>query len=320
MSPRHELTTKDGVPLDDLLDQTRRLVDIFNDAERPFREMFAEDVDQQTFYQEPADADVTWEELGEGEAPRTLVSEQDGKQLTVRIKKYGKSLGFTQEFIEDHTEDRVLRKVRTMLEGAQQTEQNLIRTALENGIADGSGVWYDIPDYGDYTFSNGHDHWFEDTDNLFDNDGADDTDYEAHEHIEEAKRQLTHHGFDGPFVALVSNGFKRSLRDEISWDASYHVPMATGMRSSALEDLDIVIDGVRLIESPWLSGDKFYVTQAQNQSPVKFYERRPVQVTQPNGGVVRHPGELVGASGSARFGVKNVDPLRAVYVNATSLK
>lgn len=317
--PKHDISTKDGVPLEELVERTRRLVEIYNDADRPFRELFTETVDQQTFYQEPQEADVTWEELAEGEAPRTVSRETDGQQMVIRVKKFGRGLGFTQEFMEDHTEDRILKRVQTMLEGAQQTEQNLIMDRLQNGIADGSGVWYDIPDYGDYNFDNTHDHVFESTDDLFDDDGTDDTAYEAHEHIEEAKRELTHHGFDGPFIALISNSFKRKMRDEIAWDAQYHIPMANGMRSTDLQDLDIVIDGVRLVESPWLSGDRAYVTQAENGSPIKFFEKRPVQITRPNGGTVRHPGELLGASGSARYGVKNVDPLRAVRFEATNV-
>jgi hypothetical protein len=96
--------------------------------------------------------------------------------------------------------------------------------------------------------------------------------------------------------------------------------MADGMRSADLQDLDIVIDGVRLVESPWMAGDKMYVTQANNDSPVKFLEDRPVQVTRPNGAVVRSPGDLLGANATADYGARMGDPLAAVEVNATQLK
>jgi hypothetical protein len=93
------------------------------------------------------------------------------------------------------------------------------------------------------------------------------------------------------------------------------------MRSADIHDLDIVIDGVRMVESPWMTGNKMYITQVQNGSPVKFYEERPVQLTQgtEGGGPVISPGDLLGANASARWGVKMVDPIRAVYINATSL-
>lgn len=322
MAPVHKVTTKDGVPLDELLEQSRRLIDIYNESERPFRDMFAEMVNQQTFYDNPQDADVYWEELAEGEHPRTVHREPNDNQIFIRDKKYGRSVGLTQDFIEKHTEDRVLRRIRTMLEGADNTLRELIISALENGYAQGQELWYDVPDYGAYTFTQTHSHDYQDTDSLFDNDGTDDTAYDAHKHLEKAKQDLTHHGFEGPFAALISSGFKYKLRDEITWDAQYHIPMATGMRSADVADLDIVFDGIHLVESPWMTGDQFWLTQAQNGSPVKIYEDSPVHMRRGSegGGPVLSPGDLVGANAYARWGVKNVDPLRAVKVNATQVK
>lgn len=318
-STRHELTTKDGTPIDDLLEMARRAVDIYREAEKPFREMFAETVDQQTFFQEAQQDDFEWEEVTEGEAPRTVVQdENEGKWMTIRAKKFAKSLGFTQEYIEDHTEEQVMRKVRTMLSGALTTEQNLIRNTFHDNLLDGTQEnypWYDIPDYGDFTFDDGHQHAHSTSEDLFGDTNA----HAVREHIEEAKRDLTHHGFDGPFVGLVSPSLKRKLKDELSWDASYHIPMATGMRETDVHDLDITIDGVGLTEADWMAGDKLYVTQAQNGSPVKFYPKREPQITRPNGGVVRHPGELIGASGTARYGCRMVDPLRVVYVEPDNI-
>ena len=321
MARRHELHTADGKSIEDLLEKARVLFDRYNDAEKPFREMFAETVSEQTFYQEAEQDDVYWDELAEGEQPRQMRQESpDGKWLTIRGTTYSKSLGMTQKYIRRTPSEEILRKLRNLLTGAKNTEEQLIYNTLQNGIIDGSGAWYDIKDYGEYSFTNNHDHVFGNTDELFDDDGTDDTAYEAHEHIEEAKRELTHHGMEGPFVALVSNSFKRAMRDEVSWDAQYHVPMANGMRSSDVQDLDIVIDGVRLVESPWMAGDKFYVTQAANDSPIKFLEERPVQVTRPNGAVVRSPGDLLGANAQADYGCRMADPLAAVEVAATQIK
>lgn len=317
MPASHTVTTKDDVPLKELFETTTGIVNIFNEAQRPFRDLFAEQVDQQTFTQDPNGGELTWEELAEGEAPRTGDVEES-QRVTVRIGKYGRALGFSQDFIEDHTESQVLKRFRKMVAGAKEREEQVIFNALKDGIADGRKLWYDVPDYGEYTFTNTHDHYFDNTDELFP-DSASGTAHEVHSHISKAKADLTHHGFTGPFVALVSSSLKRQLRDEVSWDAQYHVPMASNMRSADVMDLDIIIDGVRIIETPWITNDEFYITQVNNDSPLKFYERRPVQVTAPNGGRANMPGELIGASGSARFGVKMVDPIRAAYVNADQI-
>lgn len=314
--PRSELTTQDGVPLDDLLERAREVIDIYRNAERPFRDMFAVETDSQTFFQEAPQDDLYWDKIAEGEHPRTVVDdENEGKWITIRGDTYAKGLGFTREFIQNSTEREVMRKVQRMLTGVANTEDRLIRSVFHAGIADGRELWYDVPDYGANTFTDTHNHVFDDSDTLF----GDSNSYTAREHLEEGKEELTHHGFSGPFVALGSTGFKRKLRDEITWDASYHIPMATNMRSADVLDLDIIYDNVRFIESPWLAEDEFYLTQVDNEGPVKFYPEEEVTVTRPNGANVESPGDLLGANGYARMGCRFVDPLRAVKVTATNL-
>jgi hypothetical protein len=320
MARRHELHTADGKNIEDLLEMARTLFDRYNDAEKPFTEMFAETVSEQTFYQEPRRDDIYWDKLSEGEQPRAMREEDyDDKWMTIRSDTYSKSLGMSQKYIRRTPSSEIIDKLQRLLTGAKNTEEQLIYNTLTNGIIDGTGEWYDIRDYGEHTFDDSHSHVFGSTDELFP-DTTDGTSHEAHEHIEEAKRELTHHGMDGPFVALVSNSFKRQLRDQLSWDAQYHIPMATGMRSADVQDLDIVIDGVRLVENPWMAGDKFYVTQASNDSPIKFLEDRPVQATRPNGALVRSPGDLLGANATADYGCRMVDPLAAVEVTPTQIE
>jgi len=320
MARRHELHTADGKNIEDLLEMARTLFDRYNDAEKPFTEMFAETVSEQTFYQEPRRDDIYWDKLSEGEQPRAMREEDyDDKWMTIRSDTYSKSLGMSQKYIRRTPSSEIIDKLQRLLTGAKNTEEQLIYNTLTNGIIDGTGEWYDIRDYGEHTFDDSHSHVFESTDELFP-ESKDGTSHEAHEHIEEAKRELTHHGMDGPFVALVSNSFKRQLRNQLSWDAQYHIPMATGMRSADVQDLDIVIDGVRLVENPWMAGDKFYVTQASNDSPIKFLEDRPVQATRPNGALVRSPGDLLGANATADYGCRMVDPLAAVEVTPTQIE
>jgi len=317
MARRHELHTADGKNIEDLLEMARTLFDRYNEADKPFRDMFAETVSEQTFYQEPRRDDIYWDKLSEGEQPRSMREEDyDDEWMTIRSETYSKSLGMSQKYIRRTDSSRIIDKLQRLLSGALNTEEMLVYNVLQNGIIDGSGTWYDIRDFGEYSFSNSHSHVFGQTSDLF----SDANSHYPHEHLEEAKRELTHHGMEGPFAALVSNSFKRSMRDELAWDAQYHVPMANNMRSSDVQDLDIVVDGVSLVESPWMSGDKFYLAQVNNDSPIKFLEDRPVQVTRPNGAVVRSPGDLLGANATADFGCRIVDPLAAVEVVADDLK
>lgn len=314
--PRSELTTKDGKSLEDMLQKARTAIDIYRDAERPFRDLFATEVNQQTFFQEVEQDDIYWDKIAEGEHPRTVVDDDEkGKWITIRGDTYSKSLGFTRKFIQNSTSEEIMRKIQRMLEGAANTEDRLVRNAIFNHVADGSGTWYDIPDFGEYSHSNDHNHVFATTGDLFDDTNA----HEPHEHLETAKDHLTHHGFEGPFVALMSTSFKRKLRDELSWDAQFHIPMANNMRSSDLGDLDIVIDNIRAVETPWMTGNEVYVTQVDNEGPVKFYPEEEVTVTRPNGANVESPGDLLGANGYARMGVRPVDPLRTVNFTADNL-
>lgn len=317
MPRRHELHTADGVPIDEMLEMVRTAIDKFNDANKPFTDMFADVVSEQTFRQEPDYEDVYWDRRAEGEHPRTMREpDKDDRWVTIRSDEYTKGLGMTQKYVRKTDSSDIINKLQGLLEGAQNTEERLVYNTLQNGISDGtSDVWYEVRDYGEYTFNQDHNHVFPDSQALFGDSNA----YAPHEHIEEAKHQLTHHGAGGPFVALVSNQFKRLVRDEISWDASYHIPMANNMRMEDIRDLDIQIDGVGLVESPWMTGNKFYVTQAGGSSPIKLLRDRPVQVNRPNGAVVRSPGDLLGANATAEWGCRMIDPLGAVEVDPDNI-
>ena len=45
-----------------------------------------------------------------------------------------------------------MRKIRDMLEGADNTMRELILSALKDGYAQGQELWYDVPDYGEHSF------------------------------------------------------------------------------------------------------------------------------------------------------------------------
>jgi hypothetical protein len=304
-----EIHTKDDVSLVQIAEQTQNLINYFNDAEKPFVQMFSEQVGQQTFLQDiEADAE-TWEELSEGEYPGTMTdTDDDYYQMTIRTQEYGKSLGMTQKFIERSTSDRLMNKIRAVIKAGKETEERAIHDVIFNGISDGSDdLWYDVPDHGAYTFSRDHSHVFADTNELFGDTSA----HSVLDHIEEAADQLYHHGWDGQKVLLGSLDFKRTLRNELEGH-DFHIPMATGMRSSDVRDLTVNPRGVSVLTTPYLTGDEFYVVNV-NEKPVKEYVERPMQVTAPTGGPAMEPGQFINSSGTMDFGVAMVNPLGAVH-------
>lgn len=311
-----ELTTKDDVPLRELLDMGEQIIDVFNnDAEFPFRDLFVTSVGQQ-MWKQYAPGEFEWEELAEGEAPRTG-EESDPEYTAVEVAKYGRSLGMTQEFVEDHEAEFVQRRFEKLVEGAAELQREHILRVIDNGIADGRNLWYTVDDYGAYEFNQDHNHRFTSTDELGTQHGfSSGTALTPHKHIELAMDELRHHGKGDQVVALCGAGFKRKLRDEITWNADYHIPEASNLRTRDLWRGDIPnIDGAAIMQTAWLTGDDFYLVDTGTESPVKMHEKRPVQLTRPQGGQVQHPGELLGASGTGRWGFKFVDPLDAVYVS-----
>lgn len=315
MAPHtREIHTKDDVPLTDIAEQTQNLINYFNDADRPFRDLFATQVGQQTFLQEVESEAETWEELSEGEYPGTMSdTDDDYYQMTIRTQEYGKALGFTQKFLEKSTSDRILDKVRAVIKAGKETEEQAIHDVIFNGISDGSeDLWYDVPDHGAYEFTRDHSHVFEDTSELFGDTSA----HSVLDHIEEAADELYHHGWDGQKVLLGSLDFKRTLRGELEGH-DFHIPMATGMRSTDVRDLTVNPRGVSVLTTPYLTGDEFYVVNI-NEKPVKEYVEREMQVTSPTGGPALEPGEFVNSSGTMDFGVAMVNPLGAVHFKGTS--
>jgi hypothetical protein len=309
-----EIHTKDDVPLVEIAEQTQNLINYFNDAEKPFVDMFAEQVGQQTFLQDIEAEAETWEELSEGEYPGTMTdTDDDYYQMTIRTQEYGKSLGMTQKFIERSTSDRLMNKIRAVVKAGKETEERAIHDVIFNGISDGSEeLWYDVPDHGAYTFDRTHSHVFADSEELFGDTSA----HSVLDHIEEAADDLYHHGWDGQKVLLGSLDFKRTLRNELEGH-DFHIPMATGMRSSDVRDLTVNPRGVSVLTTPYLTGDEFYVVNV-NEKPVKEYVERPMQVTAPTGGPALEPGQFINSSGTMDFGVAMVNPLGAVHFKGSS--
>lgn len=145
-----EIHTKDDVPLSQIAEKTQNLINYFNDAEKPFVDLFSERVGQQTFLQDIESDAETWEELSEGEYPGTMTdTDDDFYQMTIRTQEYGKALGLTQKFIERSTSDRLMSKIQAVIKAGKETEERAIHDVIFNGISDGSeNLWYDVPDHG----------------------------------------------------------------------------------------------------------------------------------------------------------------------------
>jgi len=305
-----EITTKDDVPLSDLLLDAVAEIEIFNEAERPFRELMAQNVTERTFRVHTGD--MTWEELAEGEHART--GRLDSTEMAFSVKKYGRSLGYSQEFIEDNTADIVRREFQELVDGALQKEHEVLFDIVRDGWADGTNLWFDPEDYGAYSFSDTHNHQFADTQELFGGAGA----KTASGHIREANKEIRHHG-KRPTIALMSSDMAGEFVDELAYGADYHIPEAEGLRETALPQTTMKVDGVNLLQTAWLTDNEVHVV-AGEERPIYFHEARPVQLTQgENGGPVGDPGDLLGSYGSVRYGAAIADPLAGLSFVADDL-
>lgn len=313
-----QLYTADDVPLTEVAENAQDIVDYFNnEAEQPFMDLFVDEVDQQTFIQEINEARPDqFEPLAEGEFPgfQNDTSKPRYNELTIRTTEYGKSLGMTQKYIEDVTSDRLQDKIQEVIDGATETMMDDVFDVIFNSVYDGSGgLWFEIPDYGSYEFDDSHSHQVPDTSALM-NDVSmpGSAPYTAQEHFEAAAEHLYHHGWTGEKVALVSKEWKFKLKQELTHDATYHIPMAENLRNTNIRDMDSVQPGgVTVIQSPYLTGDEFLIYDT-NIQPVKMYTERELQLTQPSGGPVMQPGDIINGSATLDYGLANTNPLAMV--------
>lgn len=305
------LMTKDDVSLADLMDDAFQLVDAFNSAEHIFMDLVGTEVDDDKF--RSVNGDTSWNEVAELE-PLENSGNLDESVLAIRSKEYGRSLALSPSYIEDSTAQSVRERISKMLEGALEKENEVVFDALKAGVADGSGVWYQIPDYGEYTFDQSHSHTFGSTDELF---GTQDTAHTPTSHVREANMELRHHG-KRPAAVICSSEFAKSFVDELVYDTQYHIPDASGLREQDLEEVNRRIDGAFIVQTPYLKSDTFYVVDDTNPVYV-HYKRQPTVSQDMSGTPVENPADMMGAYGTARYGARLSDPLAAVEVTADNL-
>jgi hypothetical protein len=319
-SRKRQLTTKDDVPLSDLLDYGQEIIRLYNEAPKGFLARLTQEVSSRTFMQRTGD--MTWQELAEMEHART--GTLSSEQMAFSVKSYGRDLGYSREFIEDNPADILRDEFAELVKGAETKNFEILFDVMKNGIADGSELWYTPQDYGAYSFSDTHDHTFADTQELFEADG--DTDTNAHtvgEHVREANAELRHHG-KNPDVVFCSNDVANALVGEYR-DANLSVPELAELRENDVNSLGLKVDGANIVQTAWLSGMDVYHF-ASGEKPIKTHTVRPVELTDSTGAPVGgaggsrgDPAALLGAYGSMRMGAKMVDPLAGVKYTIDNL-
>lgn len=322
-SRKRELTTKDDVPLSDLLDYGLNMVDFYNEAPKGFLAQFTQEVSSRVFLQRTGD--MTWSEVAEMEHART--GSLDSTQMAFSVKSYSRSLGYSREFIEDNPSEMLRAEFQELVKGAETKNFEILFDVLKNGVADGSTLWFTPEDYAGQSFTDTHDHTFATTQELFEADG--DTDTSAHtvaEHVREANKNLREHG-KTPAAAVVSNKVANALIAERTDGTNYHIPEAEGLREGAAPEQPLREDGVTFYQTAWLNGSEdMDVYVMADETPIKTNTIRPVELTDNTGapiggagGAYGDPAALLGAYGSMRKGAKFADPLAGVKFTIDNL-
>jgi hypothetical protein len=321
-SRKRELTTKDDVPLSDLLGYGMEMIETYREAPRSFLSNFTQEVSSRTFMTRTGD--MTWKEAAEMEHARTgtLTSEQ----MAFSVKSYERSLGYSREFIEDNPSEILRAEFQELVRGADTKEFEVLFEVMKNGVADGTPLWYTPQPYAGQTFSNTHDHTYADTEELMGDTNA----YSVEDHVRKANKDLREHGYR-PAVALVSHEVASSIVAARTDGMNYHIPEAEGLREGALPEQSLKVDGVTFVQTAWLNGseefDVYIMSQSgMNGAPIKTNYVRAVELTDNTGapiggagGSYGDPAALLGAYGSMRFGAKMADPLAGIKFTADNI-
>lgn len=317
--PRNtKILTADGVPLEELMQFGRNLTDEFEaTADRRFQSLLGQQVNQRTFQRRLGD--IKWRKVAEGEKPRT--GTLDSESMAFTIDEFNAGLGWNRNYIEDNPRDILQREMTALMEGADERVFEETFTVFQNGIADGTEVeWTTPPEPGQRSFAGDHNHFFDSTNTgtgvtnaLFDDSNS----HSARNHIAKAGVDLTHHKYNAQ-VAFVSPDFAWKLLQEDSNNLNFQIREARDLLHTPLSDIDFDVNGTKVVQTAELSGDEFYVFDS-SLKPLYYNWVRPVEVTQSNGAPVTDPTELIGAHGSARFGIKMVNPWAGVKVTADNI-
>lgn len=329
MATPTEIKTKDSYDLTTVLLDGMETFQKYNDeVDRPFKSLFTRSVSERVFSTDLR-GDMTWDEVGEGEHMGTGSTERDDTFMSV--SEFGRALNWNRQHIERSTREELNAEFTKLVQGYDKMERNKITTALMSGAHDGStdSLWFEPEDKGEYEFGRDHNHQFASTDDLFYNDeyGTDSTSGTAHtptEHVRRINAHLRHHEKD-PEIVLCSSLFKEEFIDEMAWEADYHFPEASGLRTDGLDEANARVDGTTLVETPWIndytSPDGTYqLYGVSSDNPIAMNEEVPIQMVNGEAGPpINQADQIFNAHGYARFGLKVDDPLSIVSVTADNL-
>jgi len=317
-SRKRQLTTKDDVPLHEILGYGVELLDLYNDAPKGFLAQFTQEVSSRVFLQRTGD--MTWSEVAEMEHART--GTMDSTQMAFSVKSYSRSLGYSREFIEDNPSEMLRDEFQKLVEGAEDKSFEVLFDVMKNGVADGSPLWYTPEPYAGQSFSDTHSHTYADTEALM----GDTNPHTVAEHVREANKDLREHG-KRPRVAVVSNDVANALISERTDGTNYWIPEAEGLREGDSTEQTLREDGVLFVQTAWLNGSESEdVYIIADETPIKTSTVRAVELTDNTGapiggagGSLGDPAALLGAYGSMRMGAKMADPLAAVKFSANNI-
>lgn len=322
-----DLQTKDDVPLYEIGDTTLEMMEVFNEeASQGFIDRFTREVDTRTFLARTGD--MTWDEVAELEHART--GELQDYQMAFSVATYAKDLGFTREYIEDSPSELIEEHVAELIAGGRDQMFNTVFDVLRNGIADGSQLWYDPDDYGNYTFTQTHNHTYSGLNNSSDDTSnvlfADTSSHSPTEIVRELQKELEHHGYEGD-VLLCDQDFADYFVEEreSGFGSQFHVPAAERLTEERSPEDGLRVAGAEIMKTAWITpagdGDHTLYLYDSSQTPVARNTVREMEITDNTGAPVGgaggfrgDPGALLGTYGTMRFGTKFTDPLAGVKV------
>ena len=306
------ILTSDEVGLEKLLEYGQDLTGEFNaNSDRMFQSLLGQEVDTRTFRNRVGE--IEWRQSGEVEKART--GRLDSESMAFTIQEYDAGLGWTRNFIEDNPQEILMQDMEALVDGADELMFEETFKVMDNGIADGTELeWTRPPSPGTNDFAADHNHNFGATTDLFGDSNA----YTPRQHIAKAGIELTHHKYS-PQVAFVSPDFAWKLYQDDTNNMDYQIREARDLLTTPINQIKANVNGTRVLQSAELSGDSFYVFDA-SKKPLYYNWVRPIEITQEDGAPVNDPSELLGAYGSARFGIQMVNPWAGVKVTADNIQ
>lgn len=311
MSYSNTIHTSDGVPLNEILLYGETLVEEYTQAERPFQSLLGRVVDTRTFRKRIGESE--WEKTGEAERAR-VGSEVKTYSTAFTIDEFSHAVGWTRNEVEDNPGSMLREDLEDMIQAADELIFEQTFDVMDKGIADGTELeWFVPPSPGQYDFAQDHNHVFGTTDDLF----GDASNHTLTEHVHKAAVELQHHKYNAD-IAFINPELAYTLLTEQSENLNWQIREARDLLTTPLSQIDFRIGSTRVVQSAEVPEDTFYIFDTR-QKPLYYNWVRPVEIAQENGAPVVDPSDLLGAYGSARFGVEMVNPFAGVKVTPDSL-